>query len=121
MRSHRRTLAPILLSILLASAAQAQTDGTPLPNGEIGVQFEFVPFSAAPRAPVPRALWIVPADPALNCPMPVLHGNTSADTAMVVPPIATVPSRPMPGAGTHAAPGCDNPLGRPRPARVLLW
>lgn len=121
MRSDIRTLTPILLSALLASVAQGQSAGTPLLNGTIGVQFEFVPFSVPPRTGAPQQTWIVPAAPALNCPMPVLRGNTTGDTAMVARPAPTVPPRPVPGATADAAPPCDNPLGQPHATTVFIW
>jgi hypothetical protein len=121
MLSTPRILLPLLACALVATAAQAQAPVTPLPNGAIGVQFEFVPFSVAPRANTPQRFWIVPASPALACPMPVLRGDGSADTAMVVRPAPAVPARPMPGANADAGLGCRNPLSLPKTGTAYVW
>jgi hypothetical protein len=121
MRATPRILLPLLACTLVASAAEGQVAGTPLPNGVIGVQFEFVPFTVTPRAKIPQSFWIVPATPALACPMRVLRGDGSADTAMVVPPAPAVPARPMPGANADAGLGCHNPLSRAETGMVFVW
>jgi hypothetical protein len=113
-------LLPLLACALVASAAQGQNSTVVIPDGSIGVQFEFIPFSVVPGAQTPRVHGSISVTSALRCPMPVLRGDTSADTDIVMSPFSVVAPVPMPGANANAGSFCGNPLDLPNLSSVFV-
>ena len=118
MKHRSRTIGLMIAGTLVASTAQGQFAGTPLPNGTIGVQFEFVPFSLAPRR-APELSFLGPTQGGLTCPMPVLRGDSSADTEILVTPVPTAAEWMF--EEESPATGCRNPLFHPPMTRIFVW
>lgn len=111
--NYSRTLILVVAGTLIGSAAQAQAP-LPLPPASFSPEAEVVTFGIIPwsqRAATPPLM--ISIDRALSCPMPVLRDNRSNDTPFVAPMGVTRRPLPMPGTGTDALSGCDNPLDRP--------
>ena len=123
MHSSTRMLLPLLACALVASAAEGQSSTIVIPDGTIGVQFEFVPFSVAPRSvaprPAPQVTFLGPAEGRLTCPMPVFTGNSNSDSSILETPPPT--DAAMIIVEESPATGCRNPLFQPPVTRIFVW